>query len=317
MITVETSTPSPEPPQDPSLADLSRNASVISSSSSGSASSLLLKTPRPRPIRTFSSPRSRSPGGPTTPRASRPPAYLTRELGFAEEPPEFLPHRQSARAQSNSKSRSSSANGRLSAEDFEFGEVLGEGSYSTVRLPLLSTPLFLKKKPSQTQPIGSACHPSRHPTRVRYQSHRQGPPQAQQQAPDRPRGEKHPRPIGLGPSRHRSSALDLSGRLELMCVFPPSGTPPRLPRLIRRPDFVIDLAKNGELQSQISRLGSLATSCARYYAAQMVDALDYMHAKGVIHRFVPALRLSRAVPSDGIPQRSQARKSIIGRCVPD
>ena len=141
MITVETSTPSPEPPQDPSLADLSRNASVISSSSSGSASSLLLKTPRPRPIRTFSSPRSRSPGGPTTPRASRPPAYLTRELGFAEEPPEFLPHRQSARAQSNSKSRSSSANGRLSAEDFEFGEVLGEGSYSTVRLPLLSTPL--------------------------------------------------------------------------------------------------------------------------------------------------------------------------------
>lgn len=51
------------------------------------------------------------------------------------------------------------------------------------------------------------------------------------------------------------------------------------------PDFVIDLARNGELQSLISKLGSLSTNCARYYAAQVVDALDYMHSKGVIHRY--------------------------------
>ena len=32
-------------------------------------------------------------------------------------------------------------------------------------------------------------------------------------------------------------------------------------------------------------MGSLSTACARYYAAQLVDALDYMHMRGVIHRF--------------------------------
>lgn len=40
------------------------------------------------------------------------------------------------------------------------------------------------------------------------------------------------------------------------------------------------------MQSLISRLGSLSTDCARYYTAQVVDALGYMHLKGVIHRCV-------------------------------
>ncbi|KAG8820921.1 pkb-activating kinase-like protein [Serendipita sp. 399] len=48
--------------------------------------------------------------------------------------------------------------------------------------------------------------------------------------------------------------------------------------------FILDLAANGELRDLISRLGSLSMECTRYYAAQIVDALDYMHSKGVIHR---------------------------------
>ena len=128
----------------PSLADLSRNASVISSSSSSSSvSDLTVHIPvRPRPQRTFSSPqrplRSRSPQSPSTPRGSRPPAYLARELGVSEDsdgsptelrPPEIRPS--ASRAQS--KSRNSSVNGRgVSASDFKFGKQLGQGSYSTV-----------------------------------------------------------------------------------------------------------------------------------------------------------------------------------------
>jgi 3-phosphoinositide dependent protein kinase-1 len=50
-------------------------------------------------------------------------------------------------------------------------------------------------------------------------------------------------------------------------------------------DFVVDLARNGEMQSLISRLGSLAITCAKYYAAQIVDAVEYMHSLNVIHRF--------------------------------
>jgi len=53
--------------------------------------------------------------------------------------------------------------------------------------------------------------------------------------------------------------------------------------------FVLDLARNGELQSRISKMGSLSVECSRYYTAQIVDALDYMHGKGVIHRSVQLL----------------------------
>lgn len=40
------------------------------------------------------------------------------------------------------------------------------------------------------------------------------------------------------------------------------------------------------MQTRISRLGSLSTECARYYSAQIVDTLDYIHGKGVLHRSV-------------------------------
>jgi 3-phosphoinositide dependent protein kinase-1 len=51
-------------------------------------------------------------------------------------------------------------------------------------------------------------------------------------------------------------------------------------------DFVLDLAPNGDLQSRISRLGSLNVECTRFYMAQVIDGLQWMHNKGVLHRSV-------------------------------
>ncbi|KAH3678445.1 hypothetical protein WICMUC_001462 [Wickerhamomyces mucosus] len=48
--------------------------------------------------------------------------------------------------------------------------------------------------------------------------------------------------------------------------------------------FVIDLAEFGELLSIIRKLGSLSEICSKFYSIQLIDAVDFMHKKGVIHR---------------------------------
>lgn len=177
------------PPQQhvPSLASLSRNTSVISSSSSSSSTSSLVAPIRPRPNRSWSqspSPpgvgrRARSPHSPTTPRQPNiPPSYLTHQLGLAAavdpatntsygsgmgstvlppmlpssggpsaglqfQAPMVDPNRAgtisnslmgvNSRPQMTPRTRTSSALKRMySATDFDFGEPLGDGSYSTV-----------------------------------------------------------------------------------------------------------------------------------------------------------------------------------------
>jgi 3-phosphoinositide dependent protein kinase-1 len=59
----------------------------------------------------------------------------------------------------------------------------------------------------------------------------------------------------------------------------------RLTNLPILADFVLDLAPNGDLQSRISRLGSFSVECTRFYMAQVIDALQWMHSKGVLHRY--------------------------------
>lgn len=49
-------------------------------------------------------------------------------------------------------------------------------------------------------------------------------------------------------------------------------------------DFVLSLASNGELASIIRKHGSLDITSARYYAAQLIDTLEFVHSRGVIHR---------------------------------
>ncbi|TGJ64239.1 pkb-activating kinase-like protein [Orbilia oligospora] len=48
--------------------------------------------------------------------------------------------------------------------------------------------------------------------------------------------------------------------------------------------FVLDLATGGELLGFVKKLGSFDEECTRFYGAQILDAIEYMHSKGVIHR---------------------------------
>ncbi|CAG9087948.1 unnamed protein product [Plutella xylostella] len=48
--------------------------------------------------------------------------------------------------------------------------------------------------------------------------------------------------------------------------------------------FVLSYAKNGELLPYINKVGSFELDVAKYYAAELVLALEKMHSKGIIHR---------------------------------
>lgn len=48
--------------------------------------------------------------------------------------------------------------------------------------------------------------------------------------------------------------------------------------------FVLTYAKNGELLKQIDQHECFSPECARYYSAELVLALEYLHSKGIIHR---------------------------------
>ncbi|KAF2749851.1 Pkinase-domain-containing protein [Sporormia fimetaria CBS 119925] len=48
--------------------------------------------------------------------------------------------------------------------------------------------------------------------------------------------------------------------------------------------FVLDLASGGELLKSLKKMGTFDVECTRFYGAQILDAIEYMHNKGVIHR---------------------------------
>ena len=48
--------------------------------------------------------------------------------------------------------------------------------------------------------------------------------------------------------------------------------------------FVLDLASNGELLGVLKKMGTFDEECTCFYGAQILDAIGYMHSKGVIHR---------------------------------
>lgn len=245
MLKADDNKPSPDW-NSHTLADLSRNASVISTSSSDSAPSIHQLKARPRPIRTFTAPNSGAPSSPSVRTPTGPaPAYLTRELGLNDvtpdendEPLPPPPPLTERRARSESRNRSS----RISLNDFKFGETVGDGSFSTVKYVT-----HIPSGKNYAMKILEKSHLARH--------NKVSTANAEKDSLIR-LGREHPGVV------HLHWAFQDKWRLY----------------------FVIDYAPNGEMQSRIARMGSFSLPCVRYYAAQILDAIDYMHSKGVIHR---------------------------------
>lgn len=103
--------------------------------------------------------------------------------------------------------------------------------------------------------------------------------------------------------------------------------------------YALDFCSGGELLGALKRTGTFDVECVRFYGAQILDAIEYMHSRGVLHRdlkpenvllddhmhikitdfgtakMLPDPRASK--PHDGrdrgLPERSQLEKDEDGR----
>ncbi|WFD36839.1 non-specific serine/threonine protein kinase [Malassezia cuniculi] len=157
---------------------------------------------------------------------------------------------------------------KRSPNDFVFGEVLGEGSYSTVlkAWEVQDCPASDNgKKNSALQAVAgqtldcSASNRKAYAVKMLDKVHILR--------------EKKQKYVGIE-KEALSMLLHRPGIITLFWTFQDRDSL----------YFVLELAPNGELLHYIQQFGSLDLRSAAFYAAQLADAIDGIHAAGIIHR---------------------------------
>ncbi|GAA5844891.1 hypothetical protein JCM11251_004663 [Rhodosporidiobolus azoricus] len=219
-----------------------REASTVSTSTATASPSSPSIASSPRlPPAGFGSPR---PGSTSSASVAGPSASPARPPGRQRE----LSTTSSAGGSTSASAREAIANAmgvvgtRRSTEDFVFGEVLGEGSYSTVTHVTTVHPPY-----------------KHYALKVLDKEHI--------------KREKKTKYVLI--ERDTLKALDgHPGVIKLWWTFQDEWSL----------YYVLDLAENGELLKWVKRYGSFDLRSARYYTAQILSAVGFMHEKGIIHR---------------------------------
>ncbi|BGP27341.1 serine/threonine protein kinase [Rhodotorula toruloides] len=189
--------------------------------------------------RQISSSRTATPGSPASPTTGRRPDWAA----AGEERrgrPSTVEERQGCMEQT--PNAMGVVGNRRSTEDFEFGEVLGEGSYSTVTHVTTVHPPYRQ-----------------YALKVLDKEHIK-----------RERKTKY-----VLIERDTLKALDgHPGIVKLWWTFQDEWSL----------YYVLEFAENGELLKWIKTYGSFDLRSARYYLAQILSAVGFMHDKGIIHR---------------------------------
>ncbi|XP_018089867.1 3-phosphoinositide dependent protein kinase 1 L homeolog isoform X1 [Xenopus laevis] len=126
------------------------------------------------------------------------------------------------------------------AQDFKFGKILGEGSFSTV---------VLAKELTTGREFAIKILQKRHIL-------------------------KENKVLYVTREKEVMSCLDHSFFVKLYFTFQDD----------EKLYFGLSYAKNGELLKYIRKIGSFDETCTRFYTAEIVCALEYLHEKGIIHR---------------------------------
>eukprot|EP00954_Amorphochlora_amoebiformis_P026507 1379687-Amorphochlora_amoeboformis.AAC.1 len=136
--------------------------------------------------------------------------------------------------------KSTSPKKRLGPGDFEFGDLLGEGSYAKV---FLATSKTTKKK--YAAKIVDKAHVI-----------------------------KHKKVEAVMQEKKTLSICKHPSIVHLHCAFQDEHSF----------YFVLEFVPGGELFELIQRMGKLPKPVARFYGAEIINVLEYLHGKGILHR---------------------------------